>query len=96
MNDKEIEQKIEELLNKNYVGKFDEDDLAGMVEHSWRQSLKEAILFGQFHMKQKVAKLLQETYGNDGQPALVLIESLDGSVEQRPALDTILKAINEL
>lgn len=38
---------------------------------------------------------LQEAYGEDGKPALVIIESLEGCVEQRPALQEVLAPLIE-
>lgn len=39
---------------------------------------------------------LEKTYGNDGSPALVIIENLEGSVEQRPALPEVLTALKNI
>ena len=40
--------------------------------------------------QQEVRAELNERYGQDGKPALVVIEGFDGHVEQRPALSEIL------
>lgn len=89
MEDGDIEKKIEEVTSELEGNGI---PVSGVL----RVAFQDLIEFGQSRMRQNVTELLQDAYGNDGQPALVLIESLEGSVEQRPALDTILKAISEL
>lgn len=43
--------------------------------------------------EKEIAEEVEKTYGKDGGPALVIIESHEGGVTQRPALNEVLQIL---
>ena len=56
-------------------------------------NIKTAINVGKKRERQRIIKKLKNTYGKDGQPALVIIDSDEGGITQRPGLNEVIKII---
>lgn len=94
---KEWEEKFVDLMDQTWIDGGHTYDSDGVFLNSDEavERIKSFISQELEAQRREITNRLNTSYGADGKPALVIIESLDGSVEQRPALEEVINLINK-